>query len=331
MNQNLKVLVVRKDRLGDLLMTLPSLVLIRESFPSAHIDFNCAIEFHDLLTPFCRLWNIKLVEKPQSKYDGALFLQGKAKDGWDLLRLKIPIRVGGYSKWFSFFWLNVGIRQKRSSNGKNEAESNLELAQVLVQRLGGEGRVDKSSYELPVSEQAKRVALVNWTQLGFQQDEKVAVFHPGMRGSALNVSLDSYLDLIEKVEEAGFTVALSVGPEPRDIDLKEKMLIKRPGLKVISGLKLPELAEFFRLCNLVIAPSTGPLHLASWVGTQTVGLFSPVKSQHPNRWAPWGGAKPSQVLLPQVDCPADRDCLGEKCRYFNCMVKTDWKNLLLLR
>jgi len=113
--------------------------------------------------------------------------------------------------------------------------------------------------------------------------------------------------------------------------LKEKMLIKRPGLKVISGLKLPELAEFFRLCNLVIAPSTGPLHLASWVGTQTVGLFSPVKSQHPNRWAPWGGAKPSQVLLPQVDCPADRDCLGEKCRYFNCMVKTDWKNLLLLR
>lgn len=330
MNPSLKIVVIRRDRLGDLLMTLPSLIYLRENFSDAKIDFNCLKEFHDLLSPFCLKWNINLIDRTVERYDAALFLQGKWRDSWELFLTRTPLRVGNYSKFFSFFLLNAGLRQKRSSNGLNEAESNLELTHILIQRLGGKNKGLQFPLELPVSESSKFEAQKKWEQLKLNEQENVVIFHPGMRGSALNVPVNSYLELMGKFESKGFFPVLSVGPESRDVELKEQILQKYPNLKVVSGLKLSELAAFFSMAKSVVAPSTGPLHLAHWVGVETVALFSPIKSQHPKRWAPWGGKKRAQVLIPTVDCPAENRCLEQKCQYFNCMATQDWKSLLLL-
>lgn len=309
-------------------MTLPTLVLLRQTIPEAQIDFNCKAEFHDLLDTFCQQWKVNLVDRSHQRYDAALFLQGELKDCWEVFLTRTPVRVGQYSKLFSFLLLNRGYRQRRSSNGKSEAESNLELAQALLGRLGFKSQTLRETLELPASEKSRVTARKEWDRL-LLGNEKVVIFHPGMRGSALNVSVDTYIGLIDEMKRNGFYPILSVGPEKRDVELKREILQRKPDLKMVSGLKLSELAEFFRMARVVVAPSTGPLHLAHWVGAETIGLFSPVKSQHPTRWAPWGGKKKPKVLLPSVDCPATQQCLGEKCQYFNCMAKADWKGLLL--
>ena len=91
-------------------MTLPSLIYLRENFSNAKIDFNCLEEFHELLSPFCLKWNINLIDRTVERYDAALFLQGKWRDSWELFLTTTPLRVGNYSKVFSFFLLNAGIR-----------------------------------------------------------------------------------------------------------------------------------------------------------------------------------------------------------------------------
>jgi hypothetical protein len=329
MNQDLKILIIRRDRLGDVLMTLPSLVYLRGVFPEAKLDFYCQNNLHGLLKGFCDEISVGLVQNCEKKYDSVLFLNGEISDYWKIFTRKTAVRVGLYSKPASFLFLNGGIRQKRSSSGKNEAESNLELAQVLALALGIDQKFSKTESVLPLNEEARIKSVQFFSELGISKQSPIVIFHPGMRGSALNVSAKIYLNLMSEMEKRGYQIVLSQGPEQRDLDLKDQILQERPNLPVISGLTLAELAECFRLAEWVVAPSTGPLHLAHWVGVSTLGIYSPVKSQHPIRWGPWGGKKAATILVPQVSCPAHTECLGASCEFFNCMDNLKGKDLLL--
>ena len=100
MNQDFKILVVRRDRLGDVLMTLPCLIYLRRVFPSAEIDFSCQKELHQLLQEFCLGLHIGLVESCNKKYEGTLFLNGSALDLWEIFKRRIPKRVGLFLKGF---------------------------------------------------------------------------------------------------------------------------------------------------------------------------------------------------------------------------------------
>jgi ADP-heptose:LPS heptosyltransferase len=329
MTSSLKILVVRTDRLGDLMMTLPCLFYLRRVFPEAKIDLNCHRDFHELLEGLCTELNIGLVSSVETKYDACLFLQGSSRELWSIYQKRISHRVGLYSKPLSFLLLNGGLRQQRSQSGRNEAESNLELAELLAQKLGHWVMVNESKMALPTNSRAQEKVQQILFERGVVKTDSFFIVHPGMRGSALNVSVETYLSLMNELESQGNKVVLSVGPAPRDLEIRDKILELRPETLVISGLSLRELAECFRLAKGVLAPSTGTLHLAHWVGIPTIGLFSPVRSQHPNRWAPWGGKVASILLLPKVNCPASTKCLGASCLSFDCMKKADWKDLLL--
>jgi ADP-heptose:LPS heptosyltransferase len=66
---------------------------------------------------------------------------------------------------------------------------------------------------------------------------------------------------------------------------------------------LPELAAVLSGARVVVAPNTGPAHLAAAAGTPVVSLFAPVVPQE--RWAPYG--VPTVVLGDQhAPCRATR-------------------------
>ena len=63
-------------------------------------------------------------------------------------------------------------------------------------------------------------------------------------------------------------MVLSQGPSALDRDAVEAICRARKDIKVLTDLELPVLREVFRQAKMVIAPSTGPLHLAHHVGTR---------------------------------------------------------------
>ncbi len=69
--------------------------------------------------------------------------------------------------------------------------------------------------------------------------------------------------------------------------------------------------------SLVIAPSTGPLHIANAVGTPVLAFFSPIRVQSVLRWGPID--QTDNTLVPDVNCAEDFRCAGTKCRYYYCM------------
>jgi ADP-heptose:LPS heptosyltransferase len=142
-----------------------------------------------------------------------------------------------------------------------------------------------------------------------------------MGGSALNASDARYAQWVETLRTwfPDTSLLLSEGPSAIDKQMIDGIRKRFPEIPVLEKVELDVLREIFRMAMAVIAPSTGPLHLAHAVGTPTLGVFSPVKSHRATRWAPWGGVGRKHVLVPKVDCPGTRDCLGAKCPQFPCM------------
>ncbi len=273
-----------------------------------------------------REWKKTIAEK---RYAGAVALHAHRELSWALWRAGVPVRVGLLSKPSSFLLYNAGEVQHRSRAERGEGEYNLDLVKDLVSRLGLEKNASVPLIELPKNENASDEAASSLAARGIK-GKSFLLCHPGMGGSALNLSAARYLALVDDLaKKSGLRVLFSEGPNDRDVALGKELQTLRPSLEVIRGLSLPGLAELFRSARVVIAPSTGPLHLAHLVGTETIGVYSPVLSHHPRRWRPWGGKAPVQILTPQVDCPADRECLREKCPHHPCLERMEWSGLKL--
>jgi len=326
----MKVWVSRTDRLGDVIMALPALNYLREALPTAEIDFYCAEPFRKLLQPFLAARRIRLATTDDlTGYSAGLFLNTDSRLLFRAWFRQMRIRVGVLSRWHSFLWLNSGVRQRRSSAEKNEGQYSLELAQRLVELLLGRKTVTKTEYRVvldsdPVDEAAAAGRL---KLLGVKG--AFIVLHPGTGGTAINVAAKDFVEIARSLEATGLPVVLSQGPSPLDAELVSYLIKHYRKLPVIEGVGLEVLREIFRKARAVVGPSTGPLHLAHAVGTESVGLFAPIRAQSPARWGFWGGKGKSTILVPELDCPGVSRCIGPSCKEYFCMEKMPWGRLIL--
>ena len=71
---------------------------------------------------------------------------------------------------------------------------------------------------------------------------------------------------------------------------------------------------------MVVAPSTGPLHLAVAVGASVVTFYPPIRVQSAVRWGPYiPDESRASILVPEVYCGEDFRCRGSLCHYYPCM------------
>ncbi len=323
MNTPERILITRTDRLGDVLLSLHAVRFVREAFVESAIDFLVQAPLVPVLSGLLKSWNVGMVtpiDIRESSYSAALCLLDEPATTRKIRKARVPVRVGNYSKLSSWLHLTHGLRQRRSLALKSEGLYNLELAQKLASLCSRVVPYAVAPFTIPVSPEGALAADKALSRIGIGGTDPFWVVHPGMGGSALNLSPMGYAKLVDSlVKEQACPVVLSMGPSHADLQMVEAILEERSDYRVISHIPLEVLAEVFRRAKRVIAPSTGPLHLAHYVGTPTTGIYSPVKSHHPLRWAPWGGAGLSEVLFPKVPCPGEKSCLGPVCKLHPCM------------
>ena len=74
-----------------------------------------------------------------------------------------------------------------------------------------------------------------------------------------------------------------------DLEDEGKLLKKHLEITDLTGkLSLEELVNFISYCDGLVSASTGPLHIAAALGKHALGLYSPMRPIHPERWAPIG-------------------------------------------
>jgi ADP-heptose:LPS heptosyltransferase len=264
-------------------------------------------------------------------FSAAVTLQARFDISLALKLSGIPTRIGPYSKWFSFLFFNRGLRQKRSRAEKHEGEYNLDLAGELDHI---NHRVHASEPQLTCDPKSKEEALVYLKTLGIEPG--FILIHPGMGGSALNWSPKHYSLLLEALNEK--TPNIILAGSPRDKATLNEIIAAtpfRPGQKpnIYIGKDTPgglvDYSGLLSLASVVVAPSTGPLHIAQALGVNTVSFYPPVRVQSSKRWGPFStDFKKHKIFTPDVVCPEKFFCRGKSCQFYYCMEKIEVSSVL---
>lgn len=316
-----KIVLIRLDKIGDLISTLPSdQVPFLSGFNVTWVIAKGLGFIPKNAQPIRRFIELDKNNPKRSFWILVNFLKQRQPDiavsfqapWWVSLALwwaDVPRRVGVKSQWHSFLFLNHSLRQKRSEARHHEADYNTEL---LAFACDAKKETDFVSPVLYLKSEAAN--LESWNL----QNKKFIVVHPGMAGSALNWPAQKYIDLISiLVKKNKVVLTGTTSDETYLSEIKKEYANHSQVICLQNQLNSQELLSLLAAAQVVVAPSTGVAHLAAGLSTPVITLFSPIRVQHPRRWAPRGQGV--HILLPTVNCPAIFECLGEKCQAYFCM------------
>ena len=318
MAKKLKILLVRTDRIGDVILTTPAVSALREKYSLASISFLASSYAAGVLENNTALDEIitekgffeTLRELRRGEFDIAVLFFVDRKAALLAFLAGIPVRLGPASKIWSVL-LNRRVRQRRSRIEKHEADYNLDL----VKELGADPAPRAPVLNLaPADLAAAEKAL---SGLGLAKEDLVVALHPGSGGSALNWPKENFAALADRLL-GEFPVKVLLTGSPAETPLLEDIASRMTGKPCIlrEPLTLPRFAGLISRCGLFIANSTGPLHIASALRVPTLSFFPPIKPCSPVRWGPYGRGV-NKVLTPAG--PACARCEREKCARYTCM------------
>ena len=135
------------------------------------------------------------------------------------------------------------------------------------------------------------------------QDRPYVVIHPGALQVTKRWDTGRYAEVARTLQNEGFTIALTGGPGEESLVAEVARHVA--GTTILLGLTIPELGELIRGARLYIGNDSGPMHLATAVGTPTV---VPWGSSDSEAWRPWGAK--SRVIQNPFEC---NPCPGYRC------------------
>lgn len=313
----MRILVVRNDKLGDFMLAWPAFALLRASLPGAVL--------HALVpaytAPIARLcpalddvvidpgaaagWRGRrelLARLRAGRYDAALVLFSTTRIGWLLARAGIRYRLAPATKVAQVFYRRR-LRQRRSESAKPEYEYNLDLARALLADHGATPaalppppylRFDDA--ERAQADRALRAAH------GIPETHRLVFVHPGSGGSARNLSILQYAEVVAAIRPARpFTAVVTAGPGElkaaetlaNDIRCRGRAAVVLP-----PGGDLPQFALRLSLAAVFVSGSTGPLHVAAALDRPTCAFFPRRRSATALRWQTVNAAGNRLAFMP---------------------------------
>lgn len=272
----MKILLVRNDRIGDLLLALPAMEALLEA------GHQVAVWASPYAAPLLeRDSRIQLLrgeeELRQGAFDLALVLFGSWRNAWALQSAGIPERWGASGRPYSLLY-SKRLPLRRSQGLKSEADYNLDF----VRALGLEAPLKAASLHLGPEDHDAAVACLQAKGL-----TRPVILHPGSLGSAQNWGPERYARLGKELRDSyGVELLISAGPGEFEVAASIGRELNVPALT--EGLPLRTFAALLGKSQLFVSASTGPMHLAAAQGAPTLSLFPPIRAMSPRRWGPLG-------------------------------------------
>ncbi len=289
------ILIVRTDRIGDVVLTIPAIRAIKRTFPDSKITVWVSSRTKDLVEglPFVDrvviqppawscwgfwsfVWSIR-----QSRFDLAIIYHTKRYVNIVCFLAGIPCRLGYKNDKFGFL-LNKPVKDRRHFGEKHEIEYCFDLVREI-----GVASTDRQ-LELPV---AQDTAI--WAD-HFLSDEccgsgPLVLIHPDATCPTRSWPAPMFAEVAQTLIQEGARVCV-VGADSAVPLLQEmKGLVSRPFFDLAGKISVGQLAALLRRADLMISNDSGPAHVAAAVGTSLVTIF--LRNQpglNPERWMPVG-------------------------------------------
>lgn len=315
LNDGDRLLISRTDRLGDLVLALPFVETMKRRYPKCSIEVLASLYASPLLENNPHVDRIMRVQNDmlrkdnlykkdllhkikRGNYKAVVVLFPERRISHLFYKANIPVRIGTAGRFHSMFF-NLHLLHSRKSNKKHESDYNLDFLSFFKNgSIVYKPRVYLLEKEL---NNARRILSEAKVESPF------VVLHPGSGGSAESWSITRFIELFGELDRAGVNVVIS-GSEDEGEACDKIARSKGISIKKITGrTDLRTLAAVLSLGDVVVSNSTGPLHLATALDTQVVGLYPSKSIMSPRRWGPLGNN--DIVIVPQTEeclCPTNQ-------------------------
>lgn len=288
------ILIVRNDRLGEFLLTVPAIIGLKETFVNAkiiavinsrvcelaecipHIDETLVFDkqkrsLREILD-FVKLLktkkiNIAIMFNPSKEFNIITFLAG------------IKTRVG-YNKKCGFL-LNRKLRDDKHLRGRHEIEYNFELTGLLGVKY------QKKEFSNFLDDRRIDEALKDF---GSDIGEKFIAVHPFTSDDIKQWPLEKFAELTARItSECGLKTIVVGGREWLTKSQEVFGNIRGDFLNLTGKTNLKELAAILKRARVLITGDSGPMHLACALGTPVIALFrNDITGKQATRWGPRG-------------------------------------------
>jgi ADP-heptose:LPS heptosyltransferase len=327
-----RILLLRLERIGDLLMSLGAIRAVRTLAPGATIDLVVGSWNGPIASLIAEVDRVELVDAAWlargAGGESASSLTRRAL-GWRARRYDLAINFEGDIRSHALLALSGAKRRVGFGHagggplltdvvafdgGRHVADNGLALVEqafdLSARSLARAGtKAGAPLWRLSLPEAARAAASAALAQLGGARqapDEPLLAVHaPGGR-AIKQWPVERFADAASVLAaDIGASVVLTGGPGDEAVVSEMESRLKARGVRTLcvqGTTDLVVLAAMLRRCRALLTGDTGPMHLAAAVGTPVLAVFGP---SMPWRYGPL--VEPSRVVSVDLPCsPCNR-------------------------
>lgn len=324
-----RILIVRTDRVGDVVVMTPMIRELKLAFPDSFIGAMTNVNNSQILdnNPYLdciikddlkkeSFWQIVKTIRSY-KFTDALLVLPTERAAYQLFFAGIKNRVGVGRILYEVITFMKSVSRNNYIPLRHEADYSMDLARKI-------GVVtDNLQPEIFLSGTDRNNANKFFIDNNISLSAHKIILHTGSKGSGPNWCEDKYLEFLPQMLPLfggkEVTVLLTA------LEMSEsfaKQAVKIGNGKVIDISKkintLRDMISIIGQSNLVISNSTGPMHIASGLQMNSIALFCRRPMSCVKRW---GAISPNAVNLEVTEENCNKYCnqANDKCGFDNAM------------
>ncbi|MCE4935543.1 glycosyltransferase family 9 protein [Aliivibrio fischeri] len=281
--------ILRLSAIGDVCNTIAAVQMIQKQWPETKITWITGkLEAHligDLPNINVVVFDKKMGWKgytqlwktlKNKRFDALLHMQYALRASVATLGIKAKYKLG-FDKERSNDFQTLFTNYKVPSPQKPHV---LDGLIAFVKELGV--NTTNPTWDIPTSSEDNAWASSQLSDV----NNKNLVIVPAASKAYKNWNAQGYADVIHHAQSKGWTITLAGSPAQVEIDLAANIesLLNAPVKNLVGKSSLKEMLALLKQANLVIAPDTGPAHMANAVNTPIIGLYA---HHNPDRTCPY--------------------------------------------
>lgn len=331
-----RILLIRPDHLGDVLLSTPAIRALRDvkRYAQIHVlvgpwsaevisnypevDAALTLPFpgfsrtpkQNLRSPYELAWTTSRHLR-RIGYTSVVIM--RPDHWWGALVAKlagIPERIGYHHPDVSPF-LTHGIEQQH----EHAVIQNLRL----VEKWTGEIAPENITFRFPVDSIDQAFINGYLAEWNISPIKPIFCIHPGSGTIVKQWPAEKWASVADTLAEQLDAVPILTGGD-HEMPIAQRIAsqMRHKPIIMAGDTRVGQLAALFKRARVVLGADSGPLHLAAAVGAPTVALFGPAD---PVEFGTWGDSEQHFVLTSDIGCRPCRvlDWVGDDLQYHPCV------------
>ncbi|WP_028864323.1 glycosyltransferase family 9 protein [Psychromonas aquimarina] len=208
------------------------------------------------------------------RFDALLHMQAALRSSLVSLMIKAKIKLGfdkARAKDSQWLFTNKKIDTAKSSHV-------LDGFMAFAEKLGVQDLTVKWELQLPPESKQKAAHLIN--------NKPTFIISPAASKAYKNWTVEGYSAAANHALKQGYQVLICGAPTALEKTLAEQIVnnTQQQAKNLIGQTTLIELVALIRQADILLAPDTGPTHMATMVNTPVIGLYA---HHNPKRTGPY--------------------------------------------